>query len=89
MYGDVIHITHKHQNGDETQVFAKSELVGQHRQHCLCYECSGLMKPNGEFKKRGACKIAKAYYRMAIKHSTVTPVFECPQFVQLIAAPAK
>jgi hypothetical protein len=83
MFGNVVQYIHTHEGGDQTPVFVKEELKGTHRAHCLCYECEGLMKPNGQCKKRGACKIARALYRFVVKHGIVTPVFECPNFVHI------
>jgi hypothetical protein len=58
-----------------------SELKGQHRNHCLCFKC-GSFKPGTPEN----CAIAQATYENRVKFNTVTPVYECPVFVQITDA---
>lgn len=54
-------------------------LKGKHREHCLCFICDRF-NPNSEDN----CPIAAATFANCVKFGTVTPVYECPEF--LIAA---
>lgn len=57
------------------KVWAREDLRGTHREHCLCYSCS-LFRP-GETTN---CVIAQELYELDVKHNLTTPVFECGLF---------
>lgn len=68
-------ITIYEHHGKMVHVFA--ELVGRHRDHCLCYKC-GLFKPNQE----NNCPIAEAVASISKDCHLVLPVWECPSVLQ-------
>ena len=53
----------------------KEELIGKHREYCLCYECKFY---DSDSEKN--CTIANALYRFDILADVTTPVFECAKF---------
>ena len=57
-------------------VWVRKDLKGQHREHCLCYDC-GAYKP---LDPRANCPIAEDVYELDGRHNLVTPVWECPRF---------
>jgi len=61
-----------------TVVTVRKDLKGKHREHCLCHSCV-LFHP-GDFEKN--CKIAQLLYTICMIHNIVTPVWECPRFVE-------
>ena len=60
-------------------VWVEKDLKGTHREHCLCYQC-GNFKPEEREKN---CKIANMLYAMCVLTGITTPVFECPEFVEM------
>jgi hypothetical protein len=56
-------------------VWTRRDLVGTHREHCLCYGC-GKFKPGQEDN----CNIAARLFVLCQDHHLVTPVYECPEF---------
>lgn len=58
------------------QVFVDSELKGTHRSHCLCWKCASF-KPG----KEDNCPIANKLYQICVEFDLVTPVYECPKFL--------
>ncbi len=54
-----------------------SEVKGKHRNHCLCFSCEKFEPINGV-----DCPIAKTVYATCIDYNLVTPVYECPSFVE-------
>jgi len=62
-------------------VWVDSELKGQHRSHCLCFKC-GKFKPGTPEN----CAIAQRVYETCVLCDLVTPVYECPVFVQITNA---
>lgn len=75
---EIIRFEHKHTNGTTTEVAGFAELRGRHRENCLCYQCDNF-KPG----QPDNCEIANSNYQQALKYGIVTPVFECPKFVQI------
>lgn len=57
-------------------VAVNPELKGEHRQHCLCFECRKF-KPGAPETN---CPIANLNYAICLAHNIVTPVYECPKF---------
>jgi hypothetical protein len=53
------------------------DLKGKHREYCLCWRCENF-RPGGEHN----CKIAGKVFTVCVGHDLVTPVFECPEFVE-------
>jgi hypothetical protein len=60
-----------------TTVWVREDLRGQHRDHCLCFDCKRFHPGSA-----GNCKIAQSAYEACVEHNIVTPVWECPVFVQ-------
>lgn len=58
------------------EVAVREDLIGKHRDHCLCFRCSafkpGLPEQN--------CPVANAVYALCILAGITTPVWECPRF---------
>lgn len=59
-------------------VWVDSNLKGQHRSHCLCFSCESFHPGTPE-----NCEIAQATFENCVKFNTVTPMYECPKFVQI------
>ncbi len=59
------------------RVWVRRELKGLHRQHCLCYSCVKFA-PAAEAN----CTIAKDNFHLSLRYHLVTPVYECPEFVE-------
>jgi hypothetical protein len=57
-------------------VWVRSDLLGSHKQHCLCWSCAKLLPGQKE-----NCPIAQKLYEINKEHNLVTPVYECPEFV--------
>lgn len=57
-------------------VFVRKDLKGEHRKHCLCYDCAEF-KPGVPEEN---CPIANMIYALCIALDVVTPVWECPKF---------
>jgi len=66
-------VTYEHHGA---KVFVEENLKGQHRSHCLCWKCANF-KPG----ESGNCPIAQRLYQICVEENLVTPVFECPKFV--------
>jgi len=59
------------------KVWVRKDLKGQHRTHCLCFQCAKFNLNDREAN----CPIANALYRFDILAGVVTPVWECRHFV--------
>jgi len=59
------------------KVWVRQDLMGQHREYCLCYSCASF-KPNTPEN----CPIAQANYEFCVRHNVTLPVWECPIFVK-------
>lgn len=59
-------------------VAVQSRLRGQHREYCLCWLNCKKFKP-GEHDN---CLVAQAVYANCVAFNTVTPVFECPEYLR-------
>ena len=59
------------------KVWVQARLKGKHRENCLCYSCDNF-KP-GEDEN---CAIAERLYELCVDEKLVTPVYECPEFVE-------
>jgi len=57
------------------KVAVDDDLVGKHREHCLCFRC-GRFKPNSTEN----CDQAEQNYRACKINDMTMPVFECPKF---------
>lgn len=58
------------------KVFVRKDLKGKHKNFCLCELCKKFVPEN----KSKNCKIANVLYQFDVRHSLVTPVWECPVF---------
>lgn len=56
-------------------VWVDIELMGKHREACLCYSCLKFCPDDLDH-----CQIAKAVFALDVKENLVTPVWECPSF---------
>jgi hypothetical protein len=59
------------------EVYVRSVLKGKHKSYCLCYSCLSFY-PGTVFN----CAIAERVYSACEEHNIVTPVWECPAFVE-------
>jgi hypothetical protein len=59
-------------------VSVDEDLKGKHRLHCLCFRCAAF-KPGPPEQN---CPIANTIYAICILADMVTPVYECPKFVE-------
>ena len=59
------------------KVWTATETKGKHRAHCLCYSCELFAPDTSE-----NCAIANKVFELCVRHSLVTPVFECPIFLE-------
>jgi hypothetical protein len=59
------------------KVMVRAADQGQHRDHCLCYACVNF-HPDEDHN----CPMAQAFYRLCVQFNMVTPVWECPAFVE-------
>ena len=66
-------ITYPHHG---VNVWVRKELMGKHRQHCLCHICS---KFNPEDREKN-CPIANLLFSVCVLCNLTTPVWECPEF---------
>lgn len=57
------------------RVWVREDLLGLHRDHCLCNSC-GKFKPDTPDN----CPIAALLYRVCVLAGLTTPVWECPEF---------
>ena len=64
--------------GNGSKQWVREDLKGKHREHCLCFNCE---KFNPE-EREGNCPIANILYSICVAHNIVTPVWECPEFVE-------
>lgn len=60
-----------------TLVSVDEDILGKHREHCLCFRNCALFIPGSEFN----CQMAQENYEFCVKYDTVTPVYECPEYV--------
>lgn len=61
----------------DTEVSVQEEMLGKHREHCLCYQGCKFFKPE---TRKGNCGIANAIYKNCVLYGVVTPVWECPKY---------
>lgn len=57
-------------------VWTRKYLKGQHKRHCLCYDCKKFKPENREEN----CSIANILYRLCELTGITSPVYECPEF---------
>jgi len=61
-------------------VYVNKKLKGKHKEHCLCFSCDkfnpGMPEEN--------CPIANLNYAVCLAHNLVLPVWECPEFQEVI-----
>jgi hypothetical protein len=61
-------------------VWVRSDLIGKHRDYCLCYKCANF-KPED---REANCPRANLIYAQDVMLGMVTPVWECPAFDTLV-----
>ena len=60
------------------EVFVQADLKGKHKEHCLCWKC-GAFNPEDREKN---CPIATLLFSCCVLLNIVTPVWECPNFME-------
>ncbi len=60
------------------KVYVDVLLKGKHRYHCLCFRCSSFVPRDRVLN----CDVAEMLYRICCVTNIVTPVWECPNFVE-------
>lgn len=60
----------------DKEVWARRTLIGEHRKHCLCWDCKKF-DPQDRIKN---CPIANMVYKLCAENDLVLPVWECPVF---------
>jgi hypothetical protein len=63
------------------EVSVLSHVRGKHRDSCLCFANCANFKPG----QADNCEIAEENFAMCKKHGLVTPVFECPKYVEAVS----
>jgi RNA polymerase subunit RPABC4/transcription elongation factor Spt4 len=61
----------------EEKVFVREDLKGKHRQYCLCFSCSRFHPGD-----TNNCPVANRVYKTCVDCDLVTPVWECPMFLE-------
>ena len=64
----------KYEHHDQL-VWARREMIGLHRNICLCYECAKFFPGEAD-----NCPIAEKVFKTCVEEQLVTPVLECPVF---------
>ena len=64
-------------------VYVDSKLKGKHRKHCLCHKCLRFTPDTRETN----CETASRLFYICVQKNIVTPVWECPDFVEKNAYP--
>ena len=59
-------------------VSVQEHLKGKHQEHCLCFRCKRF-RPDLDLLK---CRIAQELFEFDVRNGCVTPVWECPIFVE-------
>lgn len=67
----VVQYTHR-----GNRVFARKDLKGKHREHCLCYSCACFSPAD----IASNCPIANDISHLCTTYGIATPVYECPDF---------
>lgn len=60
-------------------VWTAKKTKGKHQKYCLCHSCKRFF-PNSNL--RNNCKTADHIFTLNRVFGLVTPVFECPDFVE-------
>jgi hypothetical protein len=61
-------------------VFVDERLKGRHREFCLCYKCDRFHPEAAASASH--CPIADVIFQNCVQFNIVTPVWECPAFVE-------
>ena len=75
---EIIKYTHNFTNEKSSANYVFDELRGKHKVHCLCFAGCKKFKP----MQKDNCEIAQATFDNCVKFNTVTPMYECPEFVK-------
>ena len=65
-------------NHHDRLVAVQRHLKGRHREHCLCFTCQRFTPESRDEN----CSIANAVFENCKTHGIVSPVWECPLYVQ-------
>ena len=57
-------------------VWVRKDLRGEHRNHCLCFECEYFNPDDREDN----CHLANVFFALDVLLHMTTPVWECPTF---------
>jgi len=58
-------------------VAVDEDLLGRHREHCLCWQGCQNFHPGSTEN----CPIATKLFDLDVKYNLVTPVWECPVYL--------
>ena len=67
-------------------VSVREELKGKHQEFCLCFRCKRF-RPTIPGLRSDNCHIAEGLFRFDVENGCVTPMWECPIFVEKTEAP--
>ena len=74
----IIRYDHTFSNEKTMNVAVFEDLKGRHKEHCLCFSCGKFQPGTSE-----NCEIAQATFENCVKYNTVTPMWECAEFVKV------
>jgi hypothetical protein len=58
------------------EVKVDENLMGKHREYCLCHKCASLNVDDREAN----CPIANKIFEVCVTQGVVLPVWECPEY---------
>ena len=70
-----MYIQYNHHGRD---VWVDEDNAGKHRELCLCWSCKSFYPDN----KKLNCPYAKKVFGTCVEFGLVTPVLECPAFME-------
>lgn len=62
-------------------VAVDDKLKGTHRDHCLCFQCQLFIPERPSLN----CPMANLLFAVDCAFNLVTPVYECPKFMEPMA----
>jgi len=60
------------------KVSVREDLLGKHKKYCLCHQCQKFI-PTDRMEN---CRIAELLFAVDRTLGLVTPVWECPEFLE-------
>jgi hypothetical protein len=71
-----LHVWYEHHGA---RVAVRYDLIGKHNEYCLCQECDHFVPEDRERN----CNRANLLYALCVQLGMVTPVWECPAFIDI------